>query len=96
MADDPVVAQPAMQPVAVQPRLVAGQNANRPAQLLRLGAKPQKQTRQRRHVAAVDPVTAHLPGARQCHAQLPLRLAQLENNVNRGILASGRCVSVIS
>src|SRR5437660_1141193 len=77
-------------------RLIAGQNPNRLAQLLRLRSGSRQNTRQFRQVAAVDPITAHLLSASYHYPQLPLRLAQFKSNVNRGILASGGCVSVIS
>jgi hypothetical protein len=60
----PVVGQPAVQPMAVETRFIAGQDTDRLPRLRRLRASLHQQSRQPRQVASINPVTAHLPGTR--------------------------------
>lgn len=64
----PVVGQPAVQPMTVETRFIARQDTNRLPRLLHLRSSLDQQTRQRRQVASINPVTAHLLGTRHHYA----------------------------
>ena len=66
--EHPVVGQPAVQPMTVETRFIAGQNTNRLPRLRRFRPSLDQQTRQRRQVASINPVTAHFLAARHHYA----------------------------
>jgi len=95
VTDHPLAGQPTMQPVPVQTGLVARQDPNRLA-ALRSFRPTARQTRcQCRQVASCNRISTHLVRAGPQHAELPRLLAQFKNQINRGMIATGGCVSPI-
>src|SRR3982075_221560 len=83
-----------MQAVPVEVRLVARQDAYRIPAAPGLRSRIRQSRCQRRQIASRDRIAAQLLRARQHHTELPLRFAQFKNQVHRGILGRGGCVSV--
>ena len=82
-----------MQPMPVQPRIIAGQDPNRLAAAL--SSRSSQSRCQRGQVAAKDRVVAQLLRARQQQPDPPLGYAQFKHNVHRAILSQGGCADVI-
>src|SRR5262245_11281476 len=93
--DDSLVRQPPVQPVPVEARLVAREDADRPAGARRFRPCIRKPCGQRHQIAAGDRVAAHLRRARHNQAKLPFGFAQFKSHVHGGILRTGGCVSAI-
>ena len=96
VARDALAFEPAVQPVSLEARFVAGQDPHWQAGLARLGADRGEPGGGRRKVASLDRVTAHRLCAGKNDAELPIGLAQFPGDTHRGTLTHGRRVRAVS
>jgi hypothetical protein len=89
VARDALAFEPAVQPVSLEARFVAGQDPHRQAGLARLGADRGEPGGGRRKVASLDREAAHLLCAGKNDPELPIGLAQFPGDMHRGILTRG-------